>query len=90
LKKYRTVIFVHGCFWHGHESCRYFTTPKTRTDWWLNKISINKKRDAESFERLKKMGWNIVLIWECTLKTDNVKEFLSTLMKEVSKQKKNQ
>lgn len=87
LKKYKTVIFIHGCFWHGHEACKCFVVPKTRTDWWINKINVNKKRDAENFDELKKLGWNIILIWECKLQSNNRKESLSTLIKEISKNK---
>ena len=53
LPKYNTVIFVHGCFWHGHENCKYFVVPKTKTEWWLNKIGRNKQLDLESIEKLK-------------------------------------
>ena len=52
--KLRTVIFIHGCYWHGHENCRYFVIPKTRTKWWFDKIGKNKKRDADNLLRLKK------------------------------------
>ena len=52
LLKYKSVIFVHGCFWHGHDNCKYFVIPKTRTGWWLNKINNNKKRDEENYSRL--------------------------------------
>lgn len=51
--KYRSVIFVHGCFWHGHEECKYYVVPKTRTEWWLNKIKINKMNDSKAFTSLK-------------------------------------
>ena len=55
LPKYKTVIFVHGCFWHGHEGCKYFVVPKTRTDWWLNKINTNKANDLKATALLKKL-----------------------------------
>lgn len=74
LAKYKTVIFVHGCFWHGHEGCKDFVIPKTRTEWWVNKINTNKKRDENKFEELTKLGWNISIIWECETKNNN--EFL--------------
>jgi DNA mismatch endonuclease (patch repair protein) len=66
--KYKTVIFIHGCFWHGHEGCRYFVVPMTRTEWWLNKINTNKKRDANSEKLLTARGWNVINIWECEIK----------------------
>lgn len=71
LPKYKTVIFVHGCFWHGHKNCRYFVVPKTRTEWWLEKIEGNKKRDKQKFRELRKLGWKTVLIWQCKIKKFN-------------------
>ena len=60
LPKYKTVIFVHGCFWHGHKNCKYFVVPKTRTEWWLNKINGNIANDAKAVKALKKEGWKII------------------------------
>lgn len=68
LPKYKTVIFIHGCFWHGHEGCKYFVIPKTRTEWWTEKIRKNKERDQQEHEALRKTGWNIMTVWECQLK----------------------
>lgn len=68
LPKYKTVIFVNGCFWHGHKDCRYFVVPKTNTDFWLNKINTNIERDKRKQEALKELGWNVVVVWECELK----------------------
>lgn len=68
LPKYRTVIFVNGCFWHGHKNCKYFVIPKTRTEWWLNKINNNIDRDKQKRAELKKAGWKVIDIWECELK----------------------
>ena len=68
LPKYKTVIFVNGCFWHGHNGCKYFVIPKTNTDWWLNKIKRNKQLDIENFLKLKGVGWKILFIFECELK----------------------
>lgn len=76
LPKYKTVIFIHGCFWHGHEGCRYFVVPKTRTEWWLEKIGKNKERDRKDHEALRKAGWNIMTIWECQLKPRQQQETL--------------
>ena len=67
LPKYHTAIFVHGCFWHGHEGCKDFAPPKTRTEWWLNKINGNKKRDSENITQLGRQGWQVIIIWECEL-----------------------
>lgn len=70
LKKYNTVIFIHGCFWHGHDGCKYFVVPKTRTAWWLEKIRKNKLNDQVNMEKLKQIGWKVIVIWECELKKD--------------------
>jgi DNA mismatch endonuclease, patch repair protein len=80
LPKYKTVIFVHGCFWHGHEGCKYFVVPKTRTDWWLNKININRTNDERSNSLLGKENWKIIILWECELKPGVVEKTLQSLM----------
>lgn len=67
--KYKTVIFVHGCFWHGHD-CRYFKLPKTRTEFWLEKISGNKARDVRNLDALRVIGWNVIVIHECEIRDD--------------------
>lgn len=79
LPKYKTVIFVHGCFWHGHENCKYFVVPKTRTEWWLQKIEKNKANDFKSKRLLKKANWKIITIWECQLKSQNTVKTLAKL-----------
>ena len=84
LPKYKTVIFINGCFWHGHKNCKYFVLPKTRTDWWLNKINGNITNDAKAFKALKKDGWKIITIWECNLKSAKVEKTLNTLLKNLS------
>ena len=71
LPKYKTVIFVHGCFWHRHENCKYASIPKTRTEFWENKFKENIKRDQVNKKNLYKLGWNIVIVWECELKRIN-------------------
>jgi DNA mismatch endonuclease (patch repair protein) len=68
LPKYKTVIFVHGCFWHGHEGCKYYVVPKTRTEWWLEKIGRNKGNDKKKNAALRKEGWRVIEVWECDLK----------------------
>ena len=82
LPKYKTVIFVNGCFWHGHENCKYFVIPKTRTDWWVNKINNNKLKDNRNIKLLKNGGWKVIRIFECKLKP---KYFDSTLKKVLNK-----
>lgn len=80
LRKYKTAIFVNGCFWHGHKDCRYFVVPKTRTKWWADKINRNKKNDKEYLEGLEKDGWNVITIWECELKKDKCDKTLKDLV----------
>ncbi len=70
LPKYKTVIFVNGCFWHGHENCKYFVVPKTKTEWWLSKINQTKKRDCIKIDALKELDWKIFVIWECQLNSE--------------------
>ena len=68
LPKYKTVIFVHGCFWHRHENCKYASTPKTRKELWNKKFTENKKRDSEIQDKIKNLDWRSVVIWECETK----------------------
>lgn len=68
LRKYRSVIFVNGCFWHGHEGCRYYVVPKSNTEFWKAKIARNRTRDIEEQRRLASMGWHCITVWECQLK----------------------
>ena len=67
LRKYNTVIFVHGCFWHGHSGCRLYTVPGSNTRFWEDKVARNRRRDAAVAVRLEARGWNIITIWECSL-----------------------
>ena len=68
LRKYRTIIFVNGCFWHGHEGCKYYVLPKTNVEFWKNKIERNRSRDIEERQQIASMGWHCITIWECQLK----------------------
>jgi DNA mismatch endonuclease (patch repair protein) len=79
LRKYETVVFVHGCFWHGHQKCKYFVLPGTRTKWWLQKISRNKELDDINARKLKDLGWRVVIIYECELKKDKIKKTVEKL-----------
>lgn len=79
LRKYRTVIFVNGCFWHGHDNCKYFRLPKTNIDFWSNKIERNKERDKKEQRQLVAMGWHCIAIWECQLKAKVRQQTLEAL-----------
>ena len=72
LRKYKTIILVHGCFWHGHEGCKYYVVPKTRTKWWFEKIKRNKENDAKNIIKLRKLGYRIIVVWECELKPKSI------------------
>ncbi len=69
LPKYKTIIFVNGCFWHGHDGCRYFRMPKSNVRFWKEKIERNVARDARNEAELKALGWRVVRVWECEIKT---------------------
>lgn len=83
LPKYKTIIFINGCFWHGHENCKYYVIPKTRTEWWIDKINRTKQRDSENFLQLSESGWKIVTIFECQLKADKLNNTLIKLLDEL-------
>lgn len=76
MRKYNTVIFINGCFWHGHHGCHYYTHPKTNPVFWEEKVQRNRERDENVSLQLESMGWNVVTIWECELKKD---KFYSTM-----------
>ena len=67
LPKYRSVIFVHGCFWHGHKGCKNYTVPKTNTDFWVAKVKRNQERDQVVWRKLEANGWSVIIVWECEL-----------------------
>ena len=82
LPKYKTVIFVHGCFWHRHENCKYASTPKTRKEFWESKFKANVKRDLEIEEKIKNIGWQYVVVWECEIKNEKIKDKLLEIKKD--------
>jgi DNA mismatch endonuclease (patch repair protein) len=83
LPKYKTIIFVHGCFWHGHKDCKYFVVPKTRTEWWLNKINGNISNDKKNLKLLKTSGWKVIQLFECTLKPKEAPSTLNNLIRKI-------
>ena len=68
LPRYKTAIFVNGCFWHRHEGCKYVSTPSTNSEFWEKKFASNVDRDARNYAALKALGWHVVIIWECEVK----------------------
>ena len=83
LPKYRTMIFVNGCFWHGHEGCKYYTIPKTNTEFWVAKVQRNQARDKADVEKLLQMGWNVITIWECQLEKASIEQTLGKLIEDI-------
>ena len=79
LRKYRTVIFVNGCFWHGHEECQTFVLPKSNVEFWTKKIERNKARDIEAQSKVARMGWHCITVWECQLKPKVRQQTLESL-----------
>ena len=90
LPKYKTVIFVHGCFWHGHAKCRYFVVPKTRTEFWLEKIEGNIAKDINATEKLLRDNWSVIIIWECELKGDKITKTIAKLPGKIRKSRQRQ
>ena len=77
LPKYRTAIFVNGCFWHQHKECKYSRLPKTNIDFWKRKLEGNSQRDKLNQSKLKDMGWKVIIIWECQIKEiENIRYFI--------------
>ena len=83
LPKYRTIIFVNGCFWHGHENCKYFVMPKSNTDYWEKKIKRNIERDKKNISFLESQGWKVIVVWECELKKNKRQATLDGLLKKI-------
>ena len=84
LPKYKTVIFVNGCFWHGHKGCKYFVWPKNNAEFWKKKIEDNISRDQKSIELLEVQGWSVIIIWECELKKVSIDETLKNIKEKLS------
>lgn len=82
--KYKTAVEVRGCFWHGHENCRYFVLPKTRTEWWTAKIFKTKERDYANEMQLLSEEIRTIVVWECSLKKDKINDTLEKLFNEIT------
>jgi DNA mismatch endonuclease (patch repair protein) len=78
--KYKTAIFVHGCFWHGHEDCKISHIPKSNTEFWEHKISTNKERDKRSVMRILSLGWKVFTVWECEISKNNLPNILDKII----------
>ena len=87
LPKYKTVVFINGCFWHGHPKCKYATIPATNRDFWLAKINGNVVRDKLTREKLSQLGWKVIDIWQCQLKPHEKETTLNQLISNLSNEK---
>ena len=74
LRKYRTALFVNGCFWHGHEGCHLYTVPQSNTEFWISKIERNRERDQKEYNLLSEAGWQVIVIWECQIMKSIIEE----------------
>lgn len=83
LPKYKTIIFVNGCFWHKHEGCRYFVWPKNNADFWKKKIEGNVERDRYDYKLLEDLGWHVIVVWECELKSGSRQDALNQLAEKI-------
>ena len=86
LPKYKTIVFVHGCFWHLHEGCKYAKMPTSNVDYWKPKLYRNRERDACNKKELEDMGWTVITVWECELKKDKVEQTLEDLYIKITSQ----
>lgn len=87
LPKYRTCIFVNGCFWHKHEGCKYFKWPENNAEFWREKIEGNVLRDQRQYEELRALGWNVMIVWECELRVKFREQTLERLCSELTQGK---
>ena len=83
LTKYKTIIFINGCFWHGHSGCSYATIPEANHDFWLTKITGNIDRDKSNYSKLSKLGWKVIVIWQCELKPKFREQTLNNLLTKI-------
>ena len=83
LPKYKTAVFVNGCFWHGHEGCKYFVPPKTNTEFWHAKFKYNQERDERNYQKLRDLGWRILIVWECEIRHGDAAKRLKELEEEI-------
>ena len=85
--KYKTVVFINGCFWHKHLGCKYFILPQTNTEFWCKKLESNRQRDQRNFTRLRISGWRVLIVWECELRKSSQTETLTRLYNEIISEK---
>lgn len=79
LPKYRTVVQIHGCYWHRHEGCRYATTPASNREFWERKFTANVERDRRQQQELEALGWRVLVIWECQMAPDHLEKLAESI-----------
>ena len=87
LPKYKTVVFVNGCFWHAHEGCKWFVPPKTNSEFWQKKFQYNIDRDERNYQKLKDLGWRVLIVWECEIRHGNAEDALKGLATKIVEEK---
>lgn len=88
LPKYKAVVFVNGCFWHGHEGCKWFVPPKTNIEFWNKKFLYNQERDKLNYKKLRDAGWNVIIVWECEIRHGDAQKRLGILLTEITENRK--
>ena len=83
LPKYKTVVFVNGCFWHAHQGCKWFVPPKSNSEFWQKKFAYNIERDERNYKQLRELGWKIIIIWECEIRHGDAVKALKKLASEI-------
>lgn len=83
LLMYKTVVFVNGCFWHAHQGCKWFVPPKSNSEFWQNKFNYNANRDEQNYQKLRDLGWKVVVVWECEIRHGDADKRLKQLVEEI-------
>ena len=83
LPMYKTVVFVNGCFWHAHQGCKWFVPPKSNSEFWQNKFNYNAIRDEQNYQKLRDLGWKVVVVWECEIRHGDADKRLKQLVEEI-------
>ena len=83
LPMYKTVVFVNGCFWHAHQDCKWFVPPKSNSEFWQNKFNYNANRDEQNYQKLRDLGWKVVVVWECEIRHGDADKRLKQLVEEI-------
>ncbi len=84
LPKYKTVVFVNGCFWHAHKGCKWFVPPKSNEEFWQKKFACNIERDEHNYEKLSELGWKVIIVWECEIRHGDSEEALKNLSNKIT------